>query len=273
MGKDLIQTYLSDQSTPTAIENFAFKHDLKQFKEGERAYRELIPKRTPGAGEQYAFEVNLDQCTGCKSCVIACHSENGLDEDETWRAVGLIQGGTEAQPVIQHITGACHHCMDPACMNGCPTKAYEKDPVTGVVKHLHDQCFGCQYCILKCPYDVPKYNKKKGIVHKCDMCISRLEVGQAPACVRACPTSAIRISLVNTSEVREKPEAFVNIPDAPASDYTLPTTRYITKRRFPADMLSLDYFNIQPEHSHLPLVFMLVLTQLSVGAFGAQLFL
>ena len=58
-------------------------------------------------------------------------------------------------PVLQHVTTACHHCLDPACLNACPVDAYEKDPVTGIVRHLDDQCFGCQYCTLACPYDAP----------------------------------------------------------------------------------------------------------------------
>src|SRR5262245_45447145 len=139
MTHQRIDDYLQQQSSLTAIEEFSIRHDLKQFHAGQTHFRELIPKKTPGPGQQYAFEVDLDKCTGCKSCVSACHSENGLDEDEMWRSVGLIQGGTAEAPAIQHITSACHHCMEPACMNGCPTKAYEKDPVTGVVKHLEDQ--------------------------------------------------------------------------------------------------------------------------------------
>ncbi|MCA9398978.1 MAG: dimethyl sulfoxide reductase anchor subunit, partial [Candidatus Omnitrophica bacterium] len=240
------------------------------FEPGQKKYRELLPPNKPGQNQQYAFEVDLDKCTGCKACVTACHSENGLDEDETWRSVGLIQGGTSDNPALQHITTACHHCVEPGCMNGCPTKAYIKDEDTGIVKHLDDQCFGCQYCILKCPYDVPKYNKKRGIVHKCDMCIGRLTNGQAPACARACPTGAIRIVVVDKEEAKTSPQRFVNVPDAPASDYTFPTTKYKTSRTFPQNMESADYYTLQPEHSHFPLVVMLTLTQLSVGAFFAE---
>ena len=98
-----------------------------------------------------------------------------------WRSVGLLHGGTSELPVIQHVTTACHHCVEPACLQGCPVKAFEKDPVTGIVKHLDDQCIGCQYCMLKCPYDVPKYSKSKGIVRKCDMCSDRLAADEAPA--------------------------------------------------------------------------------------------
>jgi Fe-S-cluster-containing dehydrogenase component len=144
--------------------------------------------------------VDLDACTGCKACVSACHSLNGLDEDEMWRSVGLIHSDAPEEPYQQTITTACHHCEDPACANGCPVLAYEKDAETGIVRHLDDQCIGCQYCVLKCPYDVPKYSKKRGIVRKCDMCQSRLAVGEAPACVQACPNEAIRIEVVRTGD-------------------------------------------------------------------------
>ena len=197
MKEAIIDEYSDKQALISAVEKFTLQHDMKQFNPGQKKYSELIPKKIPEQGQQYAFEVDLDKCTGCKACVTACHSENGLDEDETWRSVGLIQGGTSDNPAAQHITTACHHCAEPACMQGCPTLAYQKDEETGIVKHLEDQCFCCQYCILKCPYDVPKYNKKRGIVHKCDMCIGRLSEGQAPACARACPTGAIRITLVD----------------------------------------------------------------------------
>jgi len=263
----LIHQAMEEQQDMTAVEQFAFKKDFHQLSPEMPRYTQLIPKRTPGPGQQYAFEVNLDQCTGCKACVTACHNENGLEEDETWRTVGLIHGVGTDGPAIQHVTAACHHCLEPACMHGCPVNAYEKDPATGVVKHLDDQCIGCQYCMLTCPYDVPKYNKKKGIVHKCDMCISRLEVGEAPACVRACPNEAIRITLVETAAVRKDPSEFVRIPQAPDSRYTLPTTRYVSARDLPADMTSVDAASFKPQHPHMPLVVMLVLTQLSVGAF------
>ena len=79
-------------------------------------YRDLIPvDRGPKPGEQYAFEVDLDQCTGCKACVIACHSLNGLDEEETWRDVVLITAARAARRTSRHITTACHHCVDPGC--------------------------------------------------------------------------------------------------------------------------------------------------------------
>ena len=267
----LVDAYLARQADLTAVEQFARardRHEAPPAPDQAKYYRDLIPLSVPGPGQQYAFEVDLDACSGCKACVAACHNLNGLDDDETWRDVGLLVGGTPGDPFLQHVTSACHHCLEPACMDGCPVLAYEKDPVTGIVRHLDDQCIGCQYCILKCPYDVPKYNRKKGIVRKCDMCSGRLAAGEAPACVQACPTRAIRVKVVDARKVVEDTEANVFLPGAAEPDYTLPTTHYKHARPLPRNTLPADHYRVAPEHAHLPLVVMLVLTQLSVGAFG-----
>ena len=272
----LIDDLLAEQQSLTAVERFSQKHAGATLPVQAKFYRDLIPLTKPQRGEQYAFIVDLDKCTGCKACVTACHSLNGLDEGESWRDVGVIFGGTAIEPVQQTVTAACHHCVDPACMNGCPTNAYDKDEKTGIVRHLDDQCIGCQYCSLKCPYDVPKYSKKRGIVRKCDMCQGRLAVGEAPACVQACPTAAIGIEIVNKEEIRRAFRGNTRTADtsrflqtAPDPAYTLPTTRYKTNRVFPSNMAPADFQKIKPAHSHPPLVVMLVLTQLSVGAFCA----
>src|SRR5436190_21308752 len=134
--KTLIDELLAQQKSLTAAARFAEIHEQHALPAQARYYRDLIPLNKPAPGEQYAFEVDLDKCSGCKACVTACHSLNGLDEHETWRDVGLLVGGTTALPVIQHVTAACHHCLQPACMEVCPTLAYEKHPVTGIVRHL-----------------------------------------------------------------------------------------------------------------------------------------
>jgi Fe-S-cluster-containing dehydrogenase component/DMSO reductase anchor subunit len=268
-GPSLIDLYLSEQQELSAVELFNRWHEAPH--KPKPHYRALLPATTPGPGQQYAFEVDLDRCSGCKACVVACHTLNGLDDNETWRDVGLLIGGSRSTPVMQHVTAACHHCLEPACMVACPVNAYEKDPVTGIVKHLDDQCFGCQYCTMACPYDVPKYHTGKGIVRKCDMCSSRLAVGEPPACVQACPHEAITIQIVNQQQVAEDAEAAVFLPAAPDPEITLPTTTYKTKRVFPRNLLPADYYRVNPQHAHWPLVVMLVLTQLSVGAFIAWL--
>ncbi len=262
---------LADQQTLTAVDRFARKHDDDVLPANAKFYRDLIPGKAPAAGQQYAFEVDLDLCTGCKACVTGCHNLNGLDDGEVWRTVGLLHGGTAQAPAQQTVTTACHHCLEPACLSGCPVKAYEKDPTTGIVKHLDDQCIGCQYCILMCPYDAPKYNKERGIVRKCDMCSDRLSHGEAPACVQSCPNEAIRIAIVDRADAIEATEANTFLPGAPSPGDTLPTTVYKTERALPRNMLPADFYSVSREHAHPPLVLMLGLTQLSVGAFALNL--
>ena len=269
--RTLIDQLLAEQSTlQTPVARFAEIHD--RAPDLAPHYRSLIPLTKPGAGEQYAFEVSLDRCTGCKACVSACHSLNGLDDHEAWRDTGILLGGDDSPGWQQTITTACHHCEDPGCMNGCPVGAYEKDADTGIVRHLDDQCIGCSYCILKCPYDVPKYSKKRGIVRKCDMCHQRLAEGEAPACVQACPTEAIRIVKVRGqgSGVRDQklnifPSTIHNPQSAiPSSSITLPTTRYVG-RPVPSTAFAADRAALIPQHAHWPLTLMLVLTQAGIG--------
>lgn len=266
----MIADLLAEQHQLTAVERFSQRHADAVSPVQARYYRDLIPLSKPGPGEQYAFEVNLDACSGCKACVTACHSLNGLEEDESWRDVGMLLGGTNGEAFQQHVTTACHHCLDPACMDGCPTLAYEKDPVTGVVRHLDDQCIGCQYCILKCPYDVPKFEKKRGIVRKCDMCHGRLAEGEAPACVQACPTQAIAIRVVKLDEVRGAGQQL--LPTTFDSGYTRPTTRFVGSRvANAAELRSGDSADLTPQPLHFPLVWMLTMTQVAVGFLAAAL--
>lgn len=269
--RTLIDDLLSQQGQLTAVEKFSRLHEREQLPAQQKFYRDLIPLTLPKTGEQFAFEVNLDSCSGCKACVTACHSLNGLDENETWRAVGKMIGGTERKPYQQTITTACHHCVEPGCLEGCPVDAYEKDFTTGIVRHLDDQCIGCQYCLWMCPYEVPQYSKKRGIVRKCDMCSSRLTVGEAPACVQACPNGAIAIRIVNKSDRIASAISTTLLPDAPDSRLTIPGTIYTSKNPLPKD-LRASRSELRPEHAHAPLIFTLVLTQMAVGIFLGNFF-
>jgi DMSO reductase anchor subunit len=121
-----------------------------------------------------------------------------------------------------------------------------------------------------CPYEVPKYSEKRGIVRKCDMCHQRLAHGEAPACVQACPSEAIRITVVQQETVRNEyrsgaPNNF--LPCSPEPAITLPTTRYISEKSLPSGLTAGDSHEMRLQPAHWPLVWMLVLTQLGVGGF------
>ena len=132
----LVERLLEEEQRLTAVDEFSTHHAALEH--DASLYEALLPTSLPAEGEQYAFRVDLDACTGCKACVTACHSLNGLDEDEQWRRVGLLE--STAPPVEaprpQTVTSACHHCEDPGCLAGCPVRAYEKDETTGIVHHL-----------------------------------------------------------------------------------------------------------------------------------------
>jgi len=263
----LIDALLAEQSNLSASERFARWHETHE--PTDPRYHRLIPLTAPRLGEQFAFEVDLDRCSGCKACVSACHSLNGLDDGEVWRETGLLMSEDWRHPFQQTVTTACHHCVDPACLNGCPVLAYDKDPLTGIVRHLDDQCIGCQYCIMMCPYEVPKYSEPRGIVRKCDMCHQRLAHGEAPACVQACPGEAIRITVVNQEAVRANYDADNSfLPASPDPAITLPSTRYISSKPLPAGLVAGDTRQARLQPAHSPLAWMLVLTQFGAGGFA-----
>jgi formate dehydrogenase iron-sulfur subunit len=282
----LLDALLREQRDLSAAARFARWHDDARAEPAlAPQYRSLIPLSAPKPGEQYAFEVDLQSCSGCKACVTACHALNGLDENESWRNVGLLVTPAQitqrgAAPVLQHITTACHHCVEPGCLKGCPVLAYDKDPLTGIVRHLDDQCIGCAYCVMMCPYDAPKYSSRLGIVRKCDMCHGRLEAGEAPACVQACPTEAIRIGIVSQEDARRahapaaareaEPSRAGNsfLPGSPEPSVTIPTTRYLEGNRALAGARPADEACVAPAEPHWELVGFLALSQLSTGLVG-----
>jgi formate dehydrogenase iron-sulfur subunit len=207
----------------------------------------------------------MGACIGCKCCVVACNEQNGNPAAINWRRVGEMEGGWFPNTHRSYLSMSCNHCLDPTCLSGCPVDAYTKDSATGIVLHSADACIGCQYCTWNCSYGVPQYNPERGVVGKCDMCHSRLSLGQAPACVTACPSQAIQVEIVNIDEWRAAAAA----PSAgiPSADHSLSSTRITLPSEVPPNVRPVDLVQVRAAEPHLPLVVMTVLTQLSVGAF------
>ena len=218
------------------------------------------------AGTQYRFTFDMNSCIGCHSCEVACAEQNDLPVEIAWRRVGVVENADPYPETRRfHISMACNHCLDPACLTGCPTNAYEKLS-SGIVDHHADDCIGCGYCSWNCPYDVPVMHPTKKIVTKCDMCKSRLEAGGTSACVDACPTHAIKIERFDPVEWRADTTS-ADAPGLPSAALTKSTTRIMLPRRFGAtELRDVDDDTFAPEHAHLPLVWMTVLAQLAAGA-------
>ena len=227
-----------------------------------------MPLRAPGPGEQYRFHVDMGKCIGCKCCVVACNEQNGNPAAINWRRVGEIEGGWYPQTARSYLSMGCNQCLEPTCLSGCPVDAYTKDPATGIVLHSADACIGCQYCTWNCSYGVPQYNPERGVVGKCDMCHSRLGLGQAPACVSACPTGAIQVEIVNIEAWRAAAATAVPAPGLPVADHSVSTTRITLPGPLPPNARPVDLVRLTTADPHWPLVVMTVFTQLSVGAFA-----
>lgn len=227
----------------------------------------LIPWRAPAAGEQYRFHFDMTRCIGCKCCVVACNEQNGNPAAINWRRVGEVEGGHYPYTQRYHLSTGCNHCLEPSCMTGCPVEAYSKSAETGLVLLDSDTCIGCQYCTWNCSYGVPQYNPARGVAGKCDMCHQRLHDGMAPACVAACPEEAIAIEIVDIAAWRQDYLA-ANAPGMPSAGDSISTTRITLPAKLLPDTGRVDTQRIALEQPHWPLVVMLVLTQLSVGAFA-----
>ena len=215
------------------------------------------------AGEQYRFAFSMNACIGCHSCEVACGEQNGLPGGTAWRRVGEVEGGAFPDTKRFHLSMACNHCIEPACLEGCPTNAYVKLD-NGVVQHHADDCIGCQYCTWNCPYSVPVFQTDRRVVSKCDMCLPRLSEGMLPACVDACPTRAISVEKVDIETWRRDHTAG-DAPRVPSAGLTISTTRIELPDDVPADTWAGSDWRLRPEDPHTPLIALTILTQVAVG--------
>lgn len=141
---------------------------------------------------QQGFQLDLNLCTGCQACVVACAIENELPWDASWRSIETFNAERLPGLPLHHLSLACNHCTDAPCAVHCPALAYDRDPRTGAVLLDAAKCIGCKYCTWACPYDAPSYDAAAGVVSKCTFCNHRQLEGLDPACVTQCPTSALR---------------------------------------------------------------------------------
>ena len=158
--------------------------------------------------QDMAFLIDMTKCTGCRGCQVACKQWNQLPAEETTFFTGE---GYQNPPAMSEHTFTrikfrdyqkngqnefafykemCMHCNEPACASVCPVGAFEKTPEGPVVYHS-ERCIGCRFCMIACPFGVPKYEWSKAfpLVRKCTGCYSRFMEGLEPACATACPTA------------------------------------------------------------------------------------
>lgn len=174
---------------------------------------------------QLGFHVDMEQCIGCKSCESACKDFYRLPPQIRWRQVRSFESGEFPTALRVHLTLACNHCVDPACMKGCPVDAYMKREKDGLVIHNPMACIGCQYCTWTCPYGVPQFDPEHGVVSKCNGCYQRLDEGLMPRCVESCLTGALNMGDVDQHAATQR-AVVREAPGFPDASITNPATRF-----------------------------------------------
>ena len=148
----------------------------------------------------FAILIDITRCSGCERCADACVAANGknpiaADADRATTSDGL--SANRLCSVVPAADGrfarkSCMHCLEPSCVSACLVGGLSKT-ADGPVVYDPEKCIGCRYCMLACPFHVPRYEWANVLpfMRKCDMCADRLAQGRLPACVEACPNEAL----------------------------------------------------------------------------------
>ena len=140
------------------------------------------------------LDLDMEKCSACGACAVACMDQNDIDPDSElpFRNVFCVDRRDSAGVESVCASLSCMHCADAPCVPACPSACLAKDAETGFTLYDNQNCIGCHSCAMACPFGVPSFNRE-GKMEKCDGCSVRLAHGMEPACVRVCPTGALRV--------------------------------------------------------------------------------
>jgi formate dehydrogenase iron-sulfur subunit len=170
--------------------------------------------------------IDTTKCVGCKTCQKVCKEANDLPADDrvtclsatTLTIVDMKNISPDPQkPVIRPVKVQCMHCEDPACVSACPVGALYKAE-DGHVAYDANVCIGCRYCMVACPFSIPKYdwNSPNPKINKCAQGCMADGKRDKPACVQACPMQAMtygsrdELLTIAKQRIRENPGKYVN---------------------------------------------------------------
>ena len=168
----LVQGHQSMEGRPIVREA-----TFMQWKENPAAGNELheevkkhatsLYPETVYPGHKWGMIVDLNTCTGCSACVLACNTENNIPvvgKKEVWRAhemhwlrIDRYYNGGETDPEVVRQPVMCQHCDNAPCENVCPVAATNQSS-EGINQMVYNRCIGTRYCNNNCPYKVRRFN-------------------------------------------------------------------------------------------------------------------
>ena len=150
---------------------------------------------------KWIIDLDAEKCSSCGACAIACMDQNDIDveTEAPFRNVYILERQSKGARRSSFLSVACMHCTDAPCVQACPTGCLYKDEETGLTLYDANLCIGCHSCSVACPFGAPKFSAQ-GRLKKCDGCHVRLKCGMEPACVRVCPTGALKVYDAKTYE-------------------------------------------------------------------------
>jgi formate dehydrogenase iron-sulfur subunit len=159
--------------------------------------------------------IDTTRCVGCMACQMACQAEYGFPEKEEPKLSATARTTVEEQGDY-YVRRMCMHCDVPSCVSVCPVGALTKTP-EGPVIYDEKACMGCRYCMVACPFEVPRYewDSLTPRIQKCTMCYHRITKGELPACAEACPEDAVtfgdkkEILALARRRIVEQPDRYV----------------------------------------------------------------
>jgi anaerobic dimethyl sulfoxide reductase subunit B (iron-sulfur subunit) len=185
---------------------------------------------------QYAFLVNSDACSGCKTCQVACSDRHDLPAGLHWRRVYEVtsggwlkkDGAWQSTVAAYHLSVACHHCAVPVCATSCPSDAiWKRDD--GIVLIDASRCTKCRKCETDCPYSAVRWNGDNEPLSKCDACVDDVDAGRRPACVAACPNRALEFG--DFDDLKKRHGAVSRVYPLPDPSLTRPALVIVPHRR------------------------------------------
>ncbi len=187
------------------------------------------PDKNKEPKKHFSMIYDQTKCVGCGECEDACHLVNHVPAAQNRM---IVQDRTDPLNVKERrfVRVSCQQCEEAPCVAVCPTAACHRDLITDIVTMNGDDCIGCAYCIVACPYDVRFINEETNMAENCDFCLkSRLEKGiDIPGCVEACKYEALVFGDLN--DKNSKISRILNIKDAVRQKPemgTKPSLRYI----------------------------------------------